>query len=94
MNTNELRDALSAGAGNIDARADAALAVDQAEENLRRRLSEAEGCLVRLREEANRRRYDKDDEALVKLLDDVGSPLAYLVGFVEATTKRRGRRSS
>ena len=68
MNTNELRDALSAGAGNIDARADAALAVDQAEENLRRRLSEAEGCLVRLREEANRRRYDKDDEALVKLL--------------------------
>ena len=71
MNTNELRDALSAGAGNIDARADAALAVDQAEENLRRRLSEADGCLVRLREEANRRRYDKDDEALVKLLEDL-----------------------
>lgn len=90
MTNSERRDVFAAGAGCIDGRAEAAgRAVDRAEENLRRMLGEAEACLVRLREEANRRRYERTEEQLllVKLLDDVGSPLAYLVGYVEASTR-------
>ena len=60
-------------------------------EHVRQRLADAELCLVRLRNEANSRRDRTDDEerALVKLLDDVGSPLAYLMGYVDATEKSR-----
>ena len=57
--------------------------------DLRWRLSEAEACLGRLREEADRHRWREprtdEDRALVKLLDDVGSPLAFLMGFAEAS---------
>jgi hypothetical protein len=85
MTNSELRDTLAAGSGSIDGRADLAELGD----NLRRRLDEAQTCLVRLREEADRRRWQEprtdEQRALVKLLDDVGSPLAYLVGFVEAS---------
>ena len=92
MTNGERRDVLAAGAGSIDGREEAAAVREglaRSDENLRRRLSEAEACLGRLREEADRRRWREprtdEDRALVKLLDDVGSPLAYLVGFVEAS---------
>lgn len=89
--TNETRDVLAAGMGAIEASEDHA--EDRAalvNEHVRQRLADAELCLVRLRNEANSRRYRTDDEerALVKLLDDVGSPLAYLMGYVDATEKR------
>lgn len=81
-------------AGRGEHAVDVSLEID---ENLLRRLSEAEACLGRLREEADRRRWREprtdEDRALVKLLDDVGSPLAYLVGFVEASAFPEGRWS-
>lgn len=90
--TNETRDVLAAGIGAIEASEDHA--EDRAalvNEHVRQRLADAELCLVRLRNEANSRRDRTDDEerALVKLLDDVGSPLAYLMGYVDATEKSR-----
>ena len=89
--TNETRDVLAAGIGAIEGSEDHA--EDRAalvNEHVRQRLADAELCLVRLRNEANSRRDRTDDEerALVKLLDDVGSPLAYLMGYVDATEKR------
>lgn len=96
--TNETRDVLAAGIGAIEGSEDhaedrAALVngyVLAIYEHVRQRLADAELCLVRLRNEANSRRDRTDDEerALVKLLDDVGSPLAYLMGYVDATEKR------
>lgn len=55
--------------------------------DMREVLRDAETCLIRLREAAKERRYQPEERDLVKLLDDVGAPLAYLLGFVEASTR-------
>lgn len=90
MDNSERRDIFAAGHGTMDA---AHIRNDRDFEGMiRRRLEEAEAVLVRLREHANRiREEDRTGEHrdLIKLLDDAGSPLAYLVGFVESTVKQR-----
>lgn len=102
MTNHEQRDIFAASAGSMDAaelrqyaaQLQAASAQHQAEredweKSVRGRLVEAEAALVRLRETADRLRFEDDrtpeQREIIKLLDDVGSPLGYLIGFVEAS---------
>jgi hypothetical protein len=89
MTENEKRDVIAAAGGFLQG--DAVQVANPEPDPLVERIAQAELCLARLREEANKRRYaaaTDEDRELVKLLDEVGSPLAYLMGFAESFLKR------
>lgn len=92
MDNSERRDTFAAGHGTIDAN-QVAVEVASARLSVEARLQEAEAILARMREHAIRLRtmpHNTDEQReLLALLDDAGSPLAYLVGFVESTIKNR-----